>query len=146
VVGVDLQAGTTFQADVSSEDDVMAVNLDGVFLTCHHAQRPMREAGYGRIVNIASNVTLAGTPNLAHYVASKGGVFAFTRALARELGPHGITVNAVAPGLAETEGCLRARTRSRSSSCRCSSASRGAGWLRTSRPGWPPSPPRRRAG
>src|SRR5207237_1311186 len=57
---------------------IMAVNLDGVFLTCHHAQRPMREAGYGRIVNIASNVILAGTPNLAHYVASKGGVFAFT--------------------------------------------------------------------
>ena len=42
----------------------------------------MREAGYGRIVNIASNSILAGTPNLAHYVASKGGVFAFTRALA----------------------------------------------------------------
>jgi pyridoxal 4-dehydrogenase len=146
VVGVDLQAGTTVQADVSSEDDVrrvvdgaverhgrldvlvncaaivpftpwdqldlvewrriMAVNLDGVFLTCHHAQRPMREAGYGRIVNIASNVILAGTPNLAHYAASKGGVFAFTRALARELGRHGITVNAVAPGLTETEGVL----------------------------------------
>src|SRR5262249_49476575 len=64
---------------------IMAVNLDGVFLTCFHAQRPMRAAGYGRIVNIASNVVLAGTPNLAHYVASKGGVWAFTRALAREL-------------------------------------------------------------
>ena len=64
----------------------------------------MREAGYGRIVNIASNVVLAGTPNLAHYVASKGGVFAFTRALAREIGKYGITVNSVAPGLTETEG------------------------------------------
>lgn len=85
---------------------IMSVNLDGVFLTCHHAQMPMREAGYGRIVNIASNVILAGTPNLAHYVASKGGVLAFTRALARELGKHGITVNAVAPGLTETEGVL----------------------------------------
>jgi pyridoxal 4-dehydrogenase len=85
---------------------IMAVNLDGVFLTCHYAQKPMREAGYGRIVNVVSNVILAGTPNLAHYVASKGGVFAFTRALAREIGKYGITVNSVAPGLTETEGVM----------------------------------------
>jgi pyridoxal 4-dehydrogenase len=85
---------------------IMSVNLDGTFLTNHYAQKAMRENGYGRIVNIASNVVLAGTPNLAHYVASKGGVLAFTRALAREIGKHGITVNAVAPGLTETEGVL----------------------------------------
>ena len=85
---------------------IMSVNLDGTFLTNHYAQKAMRENGYGRIVNIASNVILAGTPNLAHYVASKGGIFAFTRALAREIGKHGITVNAVAPGLTETEGVL----------------------------------------
>ena len=85
---------------------IMAVNLDGVFLCCHYAQRPMPEAGYGRVVNIASNVILAGTPNLAHYVASKGGVFAFTRALAREIGKYGITVNSVAPGLTASEGVL----------------------------------------
>ena len=85
---------------------IMAVNLDGVFLTCHYAYKPMREAGYGRIVNIASNVVLAGTPNLSPYVASKGGVFAFTRALAREIGQYGITVNSVAPGLTETEGVM----------------------------------------
>src|SRR5437763_14508252 len=84
----------------------MSVNLDGTFLTCYHAQKPMREAGYGRIVNIASNVILAGTPNLAHYVASKGGVWAFTRALARELGKYGITVNSVAPGLTASERVL----------------------------------------
>ena len=59
----------------------MSVNLDGVFLTIKAVETPMREAGYGRIVNIASNVILAGTPNLAHYVASKGGVWSFTRAL-----------------------------------------------------------------
>jgi len=94
--------------DVTFEEwrRIMSVNLDGVFLTCHYAQKPMREAGYGRIVNIASNVLLAGTPNLAHYVASKGGVFGFTRALAREIGKYGITANAVAPGLTETEGVL----------------------------------------
>jgi pyridoxal 4-dehydrogenase len=85
---------------------IMAVNLDGTFLTSYYAQKPMREAGYGRIVNIASNVILAGTPNLAHYVASKGGIFAFTRALAREIGQYGITVNSVAPGLTETEGVM----------------------------------------
>src|SRR5919204_433948 len=72
------------EVDFAEWRRIMAVNLDGTFLCCHHAQRPMRDAGYGRIVNIASNVILAGTPNLAHYVASKGGVFAFTRALARE--------------------------------------------------------------
>jgi NAD(P)-dependent dehydrogenase (short-subunit alcohol dehydrogenase family) len=85
---------------------IMSVNLDGTFLCCHYGHKPMREAGYGRIVNIASNVVLAGTPNLAHYVASKGGVFAFTRALAREIGKYGITVNSVAPGLTETEGVM----------------------------------------
>src|ERR671935_691934 len=94
------------EVDFAEWRRIMAVNLDGTFLCCYHAQRPMRDAGYGRIVNIASNVILAGTPNLAHYVASKGGVFAFTRALARELGKYGITVNSVAPGLTETEGVM----------------------------------------
>ena len=85
---------------------IMAVNLDGTFLCCHYGHKPMREAGYGRIVNLASNVVLAGTPNLAHYVASKGGIFAFTPALAREIGQYGITVNSVAPGLTETEAVM----------------------------------------
>jgi pyridoxal 4-dehydrogenase len=85
---------------------IMAVNLDGVYLTSRAVYPRMRQAGYGRIVNIASNVILAGTPNLAHYVAAKGGVFGFTRALATELGRYGITVNAVAPGLTASEGVL----------------------------------------
>ena len=97
------------EVDFTEWRRIMSVNLDGTFLTNHYASKPMREAGYGRIVNIASNVILAGTPNLAHYVASKGGVWAFTRALARELGPHGITVNSVAPGLTETEGVLASK-------------------------------------
>jgi 3-oxoacyl-[acyl-carrier protein] reductase/pyridoxal 4-dehydrogenase len=94
--------------DVTFEEwrRIMSVNLDGTFLTCRAVQGPMREAGYGRIINTASNVVLAGTPNLAHYVASKGGVFAFTRALARELGRYGITVNQIAPGLTATEGVM----------------------------------------
>jgi len=94
--------------DVSFEEwrRIMSVNLDGMFLATNAAEAPMREAGYGRIVNVASNVVLAGTPNLAHYVASKGGIVAFTRAHAREVGKYGITVNAIAPGLTETEGVL----------------------------------------
>ena len=94
------------EVDFAEWRRIMSVNLGGTFLTNHYAQKAMRENGYGRIVNIASNVILAGTPNLAHYVASKGGVFAFTRALAREIGKHGINVNAVAPGLTETEGVM----------------------------------------
>jgi pyridoxal 4-dehydrogenase len=85
---------------------IMSVNLDGLFLMMKAVEKPMRDAGYGRIVNVTSNVILAGTPNLAHYVASKGGVWAFTRAAARELGKYGITVNSVAPGLTATEGVM----------------------------------------
>jgi pyridoxal 4-dehydrogenase len=85
---------------------VMSVNIDGVFLMCKAVYPHMKAAGYGRIVNIASNVVTAGTPNMAHYVASKGAVFAFTRSLATEVGAHGITVNAVAPGLTASEGVL----------------------------------------
>jgi 3-oxoacyl-[acyl-carrier protein] reductase/pyridoxal 4-dehydrogenase len=85
---------------------IMAVNLDGVYLMCRAVYHPMKEAGYGRIVNIASNAMLAGTPNLAHYIAAKGGVFGFTRALATELGRYGITVNSVAPGLTASDGVL----------------------------------------
>lgn len=85
---------------------ITGTNLDGVYLCCRAAYGPMREAGYGRIVNIASNTIHAGTPNMAAYVAAKGGVWGFTRALATELGPHGITVNAIAPGLTATEGVM----------------------------------------
>jgi pyridoxal 4-dehydrogenase len=85
---------------------IMSVNLDGVYLTCRAVYPHMKEAGYGRVINIASNSMLAGTPNLAHYIAAKGGVFAFTRALATELGRYGITVNSVAPGLTASDGVL----------------------------------------
>ena len=66
----------------------------------------MREAGYGRIVHIASNAFMAGTPNMGPYLAAKGGVVGLTRALATELGKYGITANAVAPGITRTEGAL----------------------------------------
>jgi NAD(P)-dependent dehydrogenase (short-subunit alcohol dehydrogenase family) len=82
----------------------MRVNLDGLYLMCRASSDLMRKNGYGRIVNICSNSIFAGTPNMAHYVASKGGVLTFTRALATELGGHKITANCVAPGLTDTEG------------------------------------------
>ena len=82
---------------------VLGINLDGVFLMSKAVYAPMRAAGYGRIVNMASDLLVSPPPSMTHYVASKGGVFGFTRGLAREVGVHGITVNAVAPGLIDTE-------------------------------------------
>ena len=83
---------------------VLRVNLDGLYLMCRAGSDLMRKNQYGRIVNFSSNSIFAGTPNMAHYVASKGGVLTFTRALATELGPHKITVNSICPGLIDTEG------------------------------------------
>ena len=85
---------------------IISVNLDGAYLVSRAVEGPMREAGYGRIVHIASNAFMAGTPNMGPYVAAKGGVVGLTRALATELGRYGITANAVAPGITRTEGAL----------------------------------------
>ena len=85
---------------------IISVNLDGAYLVSRAVEKPMREAGYGRIVLIASNAFYAGTPNMGPYLAAKGGVVGLTRALATELGKYGITANAVAPGITRTEGCL----------------------------------------
>jgi NAD(P)-dependent dehydrogenase (short-subunit alcohol dehydrogenase family) len=84
-------------------DRVMAVNVRGVFLCCQAVVPVMKRLGGGKIVNIASGTLLSGVPNFVHYIASKGAVFAMTRTLARELGPFGITVNTLAPGLTLSE-------------------------------------------
>jgi NAD(P)-dependent dehydrogenase (short-subunit alcohol dehydrogenase family) len=80
-------------------DRVMAVNVKGMWHCVRAVVPAMRRQGGGRIVNVASAIVAKGTAFLLHYVTSKGAVVAMTRALARELGPEGIAVNAVAPGL-----------------------------------------------
>lgn len=80
-------------------DRMQTVNARGPWLVARALVGPMLEAGRGRIVNIASDAALYGSPRLAHYIASKGTLLALTRAMAREVGEHGVTVNAVAPGL-----------------------------------------------
>jgi NAD(P)-dependent dehydrogenase (short-subunit alcohol dehydrogenase family) len=85
---------------------IISVDLDGAYLIGRAVEKPMRAAGYGRIVNIASNAFFAGTPNMGPYLAAKGGVIGLTRAQATELGRYGITANAVAPGITRSEGVL----------------------------------------
>jgi NAD(P)-dependent dehydrogenase (short-subunit alcohol dehydrogenase family) len=90
------------QTDPDLWDRVLAVNLKGV-LACTYAALPgMQEAGYGRIVNIASEAGRVGSKGSAVYSAAKGGVIAFTKVIARENGRYGILANAIAPGPIET--------------------------------------------
>src|SRR5712692_355509 len=84
-------------------DRVMAVNLRGLFLCARAVFPAMKERGRGKIINISSSRVWDGTPNRLHYTTSKAGVIGFTRALARELGEFGITVNAVTPGMTLSE-------------------------------------------
>ncbi len=84
-------------------DDVLDINLKGTFLCSKHALKAMIRAGWGRIISIASIAGVIGNPGQANYSASKGGIIAFTKSLAREVGSRGITVNAVAPGYIRTQ-------------------------------------------
>jgi NAD(P)-dependent dehydrogenase (short-subunit alcohol dehydrogenase family) len=91
-----------WELDASEWDRVMAVNLKGPWLCAKACAPHLRERG-GAIVNVSSASVLSGSPLFAHYVASKGGLIALTRAMARELGDAGVRVNAVAPGFTLTE-------------------------------------------
>ena len=88
---------------VEEWDRVMAVNLRGMFLTCRAVFPAMKAQKHGKIVNISSSRVWEGAPNRLHYTTSKAGVIGFTRALAREVGEFGITVNALTPGMTQSE-------------------------------------------
>ena len=81
---------------------ILAVNLTGTFDCCQAVVPDMIEEGWGRIVNISSSSAHSGQPLMTHYVAAKAGVIGFTKALALELGPQGITVNTIPPGFIDT--------------------------------------------
>ena len=99
----DLKQRSFMEIEEAEWDRVMEVNTRGVFTCVKAAVLEMRKNRYGKIVNIASGTVFKGTPMLLHYVTSKGAQVAFTRALARELGSDGITVNCIAPGLTMSE-------------------------------------------
>ncbi len=84
-------------------DDVIDINLRGTFLCSKHALKSMMRQGGGRIVSIASIAGVIGNPGQTNYSASKGGIIAFTKSLAKEVGSRAITVNAVAPGYIRTQ-------------------------------------------
>lgn len=93
------------EVDLAHWRKIIDVNLTGTFIVTRAATDQMRAMKKpGRVISIASNTFFAGTPNMAAYVAAKGGVIGLTRALATELGQYGITANAVTPGLIESDG------------------------------------------
>jgi NAD(P)-dependent dehydrogenase (short-subunit alcohol dehydrogenase family) len=102
-----LQESKCTEIEVELWDRVMAVNLRGPFLMVKHVAPHMQAQGYGKIINIGSGTAYRGIPWMLHYVTSKGGITAFTRALARELGDHGIRVNTLAPGFTLSDTVVR---------------------------------------
>ena len=90
---------------------VLSINLDSCFLVTSAFISGMKQRGWGRVVSMGSSTFGSVTTGFVHYISSKGGIMGFTRALASEFGPHGITVNAIAPSLTRTPGALARKPR-----------------------------------
>ena len=97
---------------VSEWERVFAVNVTGVFRVAKACLPLLKASGHGRILNITSSTVFSGPPNMVHYVASKGAMTTMTKSMARELGVHAITVNAIAPGFTLSSGVLDASNES----------------------------------
>ena len=93
-----------WELDFAEWKRIQAINLDSQFLMAKAVMGSMRDNSWGRIVNLASNSLGLAVPNMVPYMAAKGGVVGFTRALATDLAPHGITVNAICPTASNTPG------------------------------------------
>lgn len=91
------------EVDIDTFDRVLRVNVRGTWLAIKAFAPALRTSGSGRIVNVASDTALWGAPNLISYTASKGAVISMTRSMARELGPDGIGITAIAPGILTTQ-------------------------------------------
>ena len=102
-VFADIPRISFFDVSVQDWDKIMAVNVKGTFLCCKAVYPQMKKQQKGKIINISSGTCFTGVPFFIHYVTSKGGIIAFTRALAREVGNDGICVNTIAPGFTISE-------------------------------------------
>ncbi len=102
-----IQLGSFEKITAAEWRKVMEVNTLGVFLCCRACVPHMRAGGYGRIINLASGAAIKGVPLFLHYASSKGAVITLSRALAREVGKDGITVNTLAPGFTLSESMLK---------------------------------------
>ena len=98
-----LKKRTFDQIPLDEWNQVLHVNITGTFLSVCAVLPAMKQAQWGRIINISSNAVRKGVMNYLHYVASKSAIIGMTNAMARELGPHGITVNCIRPGAVATE-------------------------------------------
>ena len=98
-----LKMGSFSEITEEEWDQTMAVNVKGIWQCIKAVTPSMIQQQYGKIINISSTTVLMGVPGLLHYVTSKGAVFAMTRALSRELGPQGIRINTIMPGLTQSQ-------------------------------------------